>query len=149
LGNRCEVVFAGDAGTSYLQLALFAACSTVEVNALHLAVTKDVVNGYEEKYDATILIGESISETYAAWLENYKRFNNTQTILPFVADRVPVNGIPVEFKGKYVNNRCPDDDMFNEILWILENTHGKVQCTNTCWIFEDSNDAMMFSLSQK
>jgi hypothetical protein len=150
VGSHCSVVFAGNVKAAFLQTALFASTLDDSNSYFHIAVRKyEMPSTYENGFHATIMVDDCIKEQFLEWQQQYKRFNPGDKMLPLVVDGEQISGTSIAFKGQLTNNKCPDDDMFEEINWILNNTHGVVRCTETCWIFEDAQDALMFKLVNK
>lgn len=108
-----------------------------------------------------LLFNDRDFAVFAEWLEEYKaRFGpdyDFKSLLPIINDSERVAGVFVEHnldftprrghpehEGKYLE--LPEDELFDEWLWILNNTTGQIRCTARHWVFESDSDAMMYKL---
>jgi hypothetical protein len=53
----------------------------------------------------------------------------------------------VGFAGKLKRDKVPDDTLFKEWLWIVENCDGQVIASHKCWVFSDNSDAVKYKLT--
>jgi hypothetical protein len=149
IGDKVTAVLkTDDAIGSFFHLASFLHLADVN-HGYHIAVNKYEDKQSDDHFSAVVLISDEIKPQYEEWMLTYgKRVRDFERALPVIQEGDEVTGTAVTFKGRLRRDSCPDDLLFNEWMWIVENCDGQVFASSKCWIFEDSTDAIKYKLAR-
>jgi hypothetical protein len=146
--NVTAVLKTNDALGSFFHIAAFLHMTSVN-HGYHIAVNKYEDNQHDDHFSAVVLISDEVKPRYEEWLETYsKHVRDFERALPIIQEGDEIIGTAVSFKGRARRDSCPDDILFNEWMWIMENCDGRVFASNKCWIFEDTTDAVKYKLAR-
>jgi len=108
-----------------------------------------------------LLFDEPTHQAFNEWLKEYEKRLPTNydylQMLPVITDGEKVTGYFVDHNCEFEPRRRgqmheekdlfePDDELFDEWLWMLNNTSGMVRIHGDKWVFEEASDAMMYQL---
>jgi hypothetical protein len=149
LGDKVTAVLKTDEAIgSFFHIAAFLHLTGVN-HGYHIAVNKYEDQQHDDHFSAVVLISDEIKPQYDEWMETYgKRVRDFERALPVIQEGDEVTGTAVTFKGRVRRESCPDDLLFNEWMWIMENCDGRVFASSKCWIFEDNTDAIKYKLAR-
>jgi hypothetical protein len=148
LGDHATVTLKTDEVIGAIfHLAVFLQVHNIR-HGYHIAVRRYDDSSHDTHYSAAVLFNEEVKEIYEQWLTTYStKVRDFERALPIIQEGDVINGTAIAFKGKTRRDSCPDDKLFNEWLWIVENCEGQVYASNKCWIFEDNTDAIKYKLT--
>jgi hypothetical protein len=149
VGDKITAVLKTDEALgSFFHMAAFIQMTGVH-HGYHISVNKYEDQLNDDHFPSVVLISDEIKPQYDEWMESYsKRVRDFERALPVIQEGDEVTGTAISFKGIIRRESCPDDTLFNEWMWIMENCDGRVVASNKCWIFEDTTDAVKYKLAR-
>jgi hypothetical protein len=110
-------------------------------------------NPDEVIFRGTLMVAEEHYAEVKAWWDAYeKRVGklDVPACLPRIADHTHISGSVVKMcepMGVRRNINLPNDMTFRQWCWIMSNCNSGIKATGDCWIFEDSSEAVMYTLA--
>jgi hypothetical protein len=100
------------------------------------------------------------SNWLAVYQEKFSKDYDFKSLLPIIKDGELVTGHFVEHNCDFESRRSekthdgkilnlPDDELYDEWQWMLNNASGRVRITATMWVFDDASDAMLYQLQMR
>lgn len=176
LSDGCTTIFAKQ--FPYVEVAMFTAqiyCAVKNrdidsIGCMHVPVVEFDANHSGDSETShysgrLVFIQKEIFDEFEEWLAEYKErwFGpdyDFRTVLPTITNRTEFSGRFVEHgceftarrsypehEGKFL--RLPDDQLFDDWKWVINNCSGQVRITYDHWAFTEASDALMYQLQMR
>jgi hypothetical protein len=136
-----------DAGALYFHMAVFMEQAGIN-DGFHIAVRRYTDKSHDECFSGVVMVSDTVKPVFDEWMEKYSKFvTDFERALPIIREGDEISGTAVGFAGKLKRDKVPDDTLFKEWLWIVENCDVQVIASHKCWVFSDNSDAVKYKLT--